>query len=303
MKHRKIVPAVLLALTLALVLAACGAPGTQASPTPSAPQTDGQESGEPGGGHYPVTITTYNYAGQPVETVYESAPERVICVYQGCIETMIALGLEDHVLASYGLDNQVKEEWQEGFENMHYDDSVFAPDKETVTVLQPDMIFSWGSYFSDTKLGDVSEWIGGGVNTYMNTNTVPGGSRTLENEYADILNIGRIFDGEDRAEALVRPGVRLCDVDAAARDHIAAAGYGDYFTHRLGHFIGMEDHEKGDVSQMNPKPAQAGMVFSIEPGIYLPGRMGVRIEDLVIVTEDGCEILNQVEKGLRVLGV
>ncbi len=106
----------------------------------------------------------------------------------------------------------------------------------------------------------------------------------------------------EAAEALVRPGVRLCDVDAAARDVIAGAGYGEYFTHRLGHFIGQADHEKGDVSAANEAVCVPGMVFSIEPGIYLPGKFGVRIEDLVIVTDDGCEVINKVDKGLKVLG-
>ena len=113
------------------------------------------------------------------------------------------------------------------------------------------------------------------------------------------------------AEALVKPGVRLCDIDAAARDLITEAGYGPYFNHRLGHFIGLEDHEAGDVSEVNANvvtpgmcfslaPVQAGMVFSIEPGIYLPGKFGVRIEDLVLVTEDGCEVLNHYPHELRV---
>lgn len=125
--------------------------------------------------------------------------------------------------------------------------------------------------------------------------------KTVSARQAAIYNLVR--EANERAEALVRPGVRLCDIDAAARGHIAAAGYGEYFTHRLGHFIGMEDHEKGDVSSVNSAPAEAGMVFSIEPGIYLPGSFGVRIEDLVIVTDSGCEILNKVSKELRILGV
>lgn len=167
-----------------------------------------------------MTITSYDYAGNPVEYTYEKAPERVLCVYQGCIETMIALGLEDHVLASYGLDNEVKDEWKDGFAQMNYDETVFAPDKETVTLLEPDMIFSWGSYFSDEKLGDVYEWNDKGVGTYINSNTARGGSRTLENEYTDILNIGRIFDVEEKAQALVdEMQAQVADTLAAAEGH------------------------------------------------------------------------------------
>ena len=103
------------------------------------------------------------------------------------------------------------------------------------------------------------------------------------------------------AEAMIKPGVRFCDIDAAARKVIADAGYGDKFTHRLGHFIGMEVHDFGDVSSANEAVAQQGNIFSIEPGIYLEGNMGVRIEDLVLVTEDGCEILNSFDKELQIV--
>lgn len=195
MKNTKTLAA-LTALALTVSLTACSA-GKTATTTPVPTET------QPQSGHYPVTITNYNYAGEPVTYTYEKAPEKVIAVYQGCIETMIALGLEDHVLASYGLDNEVKDEWKNGFAQMHYDETVFAPDKETVTLLEPDMIFSWGSYFGEKKLGDVGAWNEKGVGTYMNSNTVPGGTRTLENEYTDILNIGKIFDVEEKAQALV----------------------------------------------------------------------------------------------------
>ena len=195
MKNAKTLAA-LTALALTVSLTACSA-GKTAETTPVPTATQPQSS------HYPVTITNYNYAGEPVTYTYEKAPEKVIAVYQGCIETMIALGLEDHVLASYGLDNEVKDEWKDGFARMNYDETVFAPDKETVTLLEPDMIFSWDSYFGEKKLGDVAAWNEKGVGTYMNSNTVPGGTRTLENEYTDILNIGKIFDVEDRAQALV----------------------------------------------------------------------------------------------------
>ena len=106
----------------------------------------------------------------------------------------------------------------------------------------------------------------------------------------------------EAAEALIKPGVRLCDLDAAARSLITAAGYGEYFNHRLGHFIGQTDHEKGDVSSANTAVAKPGMIFSIEPGIYLPGEFGVRIEDLVLVTETGCEVLNHNDKHWALVG-
>ena len=105
----------------------------------------------------------------------------------------------------------------------------------------------------------------------------------------------------ETAESMLKPGVPLCDVDAAARKVIEDAGYGPNFTHRLGHFIGLEDHEYGDVSLANHNVAQVGNVFSIEPGIYIEGEVGVRIEDLVMITEDGCEILNSYPKELSII--
>ena len=105
----------------------------------------------------------------------------------------------------------------------------------------------------------------------------------------------------ETAESIIKPGVRLCDIDKAARDVIANEGYGEYFTHRLGHFIGRDVHEYGDVSAAFDLPVEEGMIFSIEPGVYLPGEFGVRVEDLVIVTKDGCEILNHYTKELQVI--
>ena len=111
-----------------------------------------------------------------------------------------------------------------------------------------------------------------------------------EEETARIYDIVR--RANEAAESLIAPGVRMCDLDRAARDVIEDAGYGQYFTHRLGHSIGLQDHEPGDVSLANEQVVEPGMTFSIEPGIYLPGRTGVRIEDLALVTESDVEILN-----------
>ena len=105
----------------------------------------------------------------------------------------------------------------------------------------------------------------------------------------------------EAAEAIVKPGVVLSELDNAARDYIREAGYGPNFTHRLGHFIGLDEHEFGDVSAVSTWVAQPGMIFSIEPGIYLAGNTGVRIEDLVLVTEDGCEVLNHYSKEIEII--
>lgn len=99
----------------------------------------------------------------------------------------------------------------------------------------------------------------------------------------------------------IRPGVPLMELDLTARNMIAHAGYGEYFTHRLGHFIGLSEHEFGDVSSVNEQPAEEGMIFSIEPGIYLSGNTGVRVEDLVLVTKNGCEVLNHYPKTLEII--
>lgn len=103
------------------------------------------------------------------------------------------------------------------------------------------------------------------------------------------------------AEAIIRPGVPMCDIDAAARRVIEEAGYGSRFTHRLGHGCGLDCHEPPDNSPSCHVLAQAGMVFSVEPGIYLPGKFGVRIEDLVLVTDTGCEVLNAYPKDLLIV--
>lgn len=97
----------------------------------------------------------------------------------------------------------------------------------------------------------------------------------------------------------VRPGVVAKDVDATARNIIAEAGYGDFFGHGLGHGIGLDVHEEiPRFSTRGGVVLEPGMVGSIEPGVYLPGRGGIRIEDLVVVTEDGCRILTKSTKEL-----
>lgn len=120
--------------------------------------------------------------------------------------------------------------------------------------------------------------------------------------------IGAAPEGYDQAHAAVaaaqkaacdavRPGVSAASVDAAARDVIGDAGYGAYFVHRTGHGIGLEEHEDPYIVAGNETLLEPGMAFSIEPGVYLPRRFGIRIEDIVVVTEDGCERLNTLDRG------
>jgi Xaa-Pro aminopeptidase len=97
---------------------------------------------------------------------------------------------------------------------------------------------------------------------------------------------------QEASVAAVRPGVPAEQIDAAAREPIAAAGYGEFFVHRTGHGIGLEEHEEPWIVAGNAEPLAPGMAFSVEPGIYLPGRHGARIEDIVVCTETGVERLN-----------
>ncbi len=101
--------------------------------------------------------------------------------------------------------------------------------------------------------------------------------------------------------AVSKAGVRGCEVDAAARKVIADAGYGEYFGHGYGHSLGMEVHESPSPNGRNEEPMPAGAVCSAEPGIYLPGRFGVRIEDVVIFKEDGCENITFSPKNLIIV--
>lgn len=105
-----------------------------------------------------------------------------------------------------------------------------------------------------------------------------------------------VLEAHDRAISATAPGVPLVELDHIARDHIKSCGYGKYFGHGLGHGVGLEVHEAPVVSPRSSLVAEEGMVFTIEPGIYIPGTGGVRIEDMVLVTEKGCRVLTKIPK-------
>ncbi|CAL9315774.1 putative dipeptidase PepE [Streptomyces sp. SudanB148_2056] len=112
---------------------------------------------------------------------------------------------------------------------------------------------------------------------------------------------GLVREAQEAGFRAVRPGAACQDVDRAARAVIADAGYGEYFVHRTGHGIGVTTHEPPYMIEGEERPLVPGMCFSVEPGVYLPGRFGVRIEDIVTVTEDGGRRLNDTERGMVIV--
>ena len=149
-----------------------------------------------------MTITTHNYSKEPVEITFDKAPEKVVAIYQNSVETMLALGLEDKIVAAAGLDHDVKDEYKEAFSKVNYLEE-FTPSKETIIMEKSDFILGWYSLFDDKRLGDIDYWNESGVNTYISLNSGVAEERTIENEINDILNLGKIFNVEDKAQAIV----------------------------------------------------------------------------------------------------
>lgn len=115
----------------------------------------------------------------------------------------------------------------------------------------------------------------------------------------DYMEVHQVVEAAVQAALkAARPGVKAREVDAAARGVIAEAGYGDYFVHRTGHGLGLEVHEPPYLTSVSETVLETGMVFSIEPGIYLPGRFGIRLEEIVILRDDEPEILSSLPRNL-----
>ncbi len=115
-------------------------------------------------------------------------------------------------------------------------------------------------------------------------------------KFVEIYQI--VLEAQERAENEAKPGMTGKEIDALAREVIEKAGYGEYFGHSLGHGVGLEVHEYPRISSLGNDPIKPGMVFTVEPGIYLPGLFGVRIEDIVVMREDGVEKLTGSPKNL-----
>lgn len=151
--------------------------------------------------YYPVTVKTYNREKEEIDMTFEKAPEKVVVVYQNAIEIMMALGLEDRIVAATGLDHEIKPEYAEAFSKVNYYENGLS--KEEVMGLEPDFIMSWYSYFGEKRIGDVEFWNERGVNTYMMMNSGAQPTKDVAHEYEDIRRVGKIFNVEDKAEALI----------------------------------------------------------------------------------------------------
>jgi Xaa-Pro dipeptidase len=145
----------------------------------------------------------------------------------------------------------------------------------------------------------VVDW-GACVDGYISDLTRTFAVGEVDEEWRNIHRI--VLEANAAGRAAAKPGVPCAAVDKAAREVIEKAGYGAYFTHRTGHGIGMEGHEEPYMRSDNMQLLEPGMAFTVEPGIYLPGRNGVRIEDNVVVTEEGTECLSGMARELRTVG-
>jgi Xaa-Pro dipeptidase len=156
---------------------------------------------------------------------------------------------------------------------------------------------------SDRKLclGDllVVDW-GVAVDGYVSDLTRTFAVGQVDEEYRKIHQI--VLEANAAGRAAAQPGVPCAKVDLAARSVIEKAGYGQYFTHRTGHGIGLEGHEHPYMRGDNLQLLEPGMTFTVEPGIYLPGRNGVRIEDDMLITAGGADCLSDMPRELRVVG-
>jgi Xaa-Pro dipeptidase len=141
----------------------------------------------------------------------------------------------------------------------------------------------------------IIDW-GASYNGYISDLTRCFALGQVEAEFEQIAKI--VIEANAAGRAAARPGITAGEVDTITRAVIVQAGYGEYFTHRTGHGIGMEGHEAPYIYKENTLPLAPGMAFTIEPGIYLPGRGGVRIEDDIVVTENGAQSLSDLPREL-----
>ena len=155
--------------------------------------------------HYPVTIENFNTQGEPEQQTFTKPPERVVAVWQNSIETLLALGVGDRLIAGNGVPDKkfFLPQYQEQYSQIPYT-GLQLLDMETTMMLKPDLIVGWHSTFSPKVIRPTTFWHKRGVNTFIARSSLSDGKpRTLQNEYKDILDLGKVFDKNERAQQLV----------------------------------------------------------------------------------------------------
>lgn len=222
-------------------------------------------------------IDQLRQAGAAIDRVHARVPELLA---EGRTEREVAAEIEKLILEEHSAVDFIIVGSQENGANPHHDFS--------------DRMLETG----DMVVVDIGGTYGHGYHSDCTRTYIVGGPEALTNTKA--LSLYEVlFAAQKAAVDAVRPGMTAKALDAIARTPIAEAGFGEQFIHRTGHGIGLSTHEEPFIIEGNDLVLEEGMCFSIEPGIYLEGEVGARIEDIVVVTADGCERLNKQPRILR----
>lgn len=227
--------------------------------------------------HYPVTVETLNSRGEMKAQTFDRPPERVIAIWQNSIETLLALGVGDRIIAGNGVPDAkyFRPEYQEAYRQIPYT-GLQLLDLETTMLLEPDMIVGWNSTFGPKVLRSTDFWQKRGTHTFIAANSVGGRKdRTLENELNDIRMLGKIFDKSDRAEAIV------AEMQGEIERAKAAAATVQYKPRVLViEFMGKE------ASVYNRRSLAGNMVEELQGELLVPDNVTIGLEQIVDLDPD-----------------
>lgn len=228
----------------------------------------------------PAEIAELERAGKAIDRVHAQVPA---LLQAGRTEREVAADIERLILSEHELVDFIIVGSQANGANPHHDYS--------------DRVLETG----DMVVVDIGGSLDTGYHSDCTRTYCVGGPNALAgNPHAalakDLYDV--LFEAQQAAVDAVRPGARAEDIDRAAREIIQRAGYGDDFIHRTGHGIGLSTHEEPFIIEGNALVLEEGMAFSVEPGIYIEGKVGARIEDIVVVTATGCRQLNNQPRNL-----
>ena len=222
-------------------------------------------------------ITELRKAGHAIDAVHAQVPQ---LLQAGRTEAEVAHELEKLILQEHSvIDFVIVGSGPNGANPHHsFSDRVLAEGEPVVVDIGGTLP---SGYHSDC------------TRTYVVGGDISKAPQDFQDAYAVLA------DAQAAARAASQPGSTAADIDAIARQAISAAGWGDFFVHRTGHGIGLSTHEEPFIMEGNDLALEEGMAFSIEPGIYLEGKWGMRLEDIVVLTNDGYESLNQAPRDVR----